>query len=101
LDESIEEIVGRLTDEGVGEHPLAEIDEHATQTDGLVRLDEANQELGIELPGDGHHETVAGFILYQLRRIPNEGERLHHGDLNITVQEKKGPTIGKVLITRV
>jgi CBS domain containing-hemolysin-like protein len=41
---------------------------------------------------------VAGLILYQLRRIPKEGEELHYGDARITVQEMKGPKIEEVLI---
>ncbi len=73
------------------EHPLVEIDEHTMQIDGLMRIDEVNQELGIELPEDDNYETVAGLILYHLCRIPEEGEQFHYGDLDITVQEMKGP----------
>jgi len=100
LEELVEEIVGRLTDEWVTEHPLVEIDEHTMQIDGLMRIDEVNQELGIELPEDDNYETVAGLILYQLCRIPEEGEQFHYGDLDITVQEMKGPKIEKALITK-
>ncbi len=100
LEELVEEIVGRLTDEWVTEQPLVEIDEHTMQIDALMRIDEVNERLGIELPEDDHYETVAGFILYQLRHIPEEGEQFHHGELDITVQEMKGPKIEKVLITK-
>jgi putative hemolysin len=65
--------VGRLTDEWVTEHALVEIDEHTMRIDGLMRIDEVNQELGIELPEDDNCETAAGLILYQLCRIPEEG----------------------------
>jgi putative hemolysin len=101
LEELIEEIVGRLTDEWVTDHPLVEIDEHTMQIDGLMRVDEINEELGIEMPEDDNYETVAGFILYHLRHVPKEGEQFHYGGLNITVQEMKGPKIEKVLITKV
>ena len=100
LEELVEEIVGRLTDEWVTEHPLVEIDEHTMQIDGLMRIDEVNEELGINLPEDEDYETVAGFVLYQLRRIPEEGEQFHCRDLKITVEEMKGPKIEKVLITK-
>ena len=100
LEELVEEIVGRLTDEWVTEHPLVEIDEHTMQIDGLMPIDEVNEELGTDLPENDDYETVAGFILYQLRQIPQEGERFHYGDLNITVQEMKGPKIERVLITK-
>jgi len=100
LEELVEEIVGRVTDEWVTEPPLVEIDAHTAQVDGLMRIDEVNGELGIDLPENDDYETVAGFILHQLRRIPVEGEQLHHGDVEITVQEMKGPKIEKVLIAK-
>ncbi len=98
LEELVEEIVGRLTDEWVTEALMVEIDEHTVQVDGLMRIDEVNRELGIELPQDDDYDTVAGFILYQLRRIPKQGEGLRYGELSITVQEMKGPKIEQVLI---
>lgn len=98
LEELVEEIVGRLTDEWVTEALMVEIDEHTVQVDGLMRIDEVNRELGIELPQADDYDTVAGFILCQLRRIPKQGEGLRYGDLSITVQEMKGPKIEQVLI---
>lgn len=100
LEELVEEIVGQLTDEWVTERLLVEVDEHTVQVDGLVRIDEVNTELGIALPEDDNYDTVAGFVLYQLRRIPEEGEKLSYGDVELTVEEMKGPKIGKLLIRR-
>ncbi|NIN69261.1 MAG: DUF21 domain-containing protein [Anaerolineae bacterium] len=98
LAELVEEIVGRLTDEWVTEPLLVQIDEHTIQVNGLMRIDEVNRESSVDLPEDDDYDTVAGFILHQLRRIPRKGEGLHYGDLNITVQEMKGPRIEQVLI---
>jgi putative hemolysin len=98
LEELVEEIVGRLTDEWVTERLLVEVDEHTVQVDGLMRIDEVNRELGTDLPEDDNYDTVAGFVLYQLRRIPEEGEKLSYGDLELTVEGMKGPKIEKVLL---
>jgi putative hemolysin len=98
LAELVEEIVGRLTDEWVTEPLLVQIDEHTIQVNGLMRIDEVNREFGVDLPEDDDYDTVAGFVLHQLRRIPRKGEGLQHGDLDITVQEMKGPRIEQVLI---
>jgi putative hemolysin len=100
LEELVEEIVGRLTDEWVTEPPVVRLDERTTEVDGLMRIDEVNSELGTSLPEDDNYDTVAGFVLYQLRRIPEEGEQLRHGDIQLTVEEMKGPKIEKLLITR-
>jgi putative hemolysin len=98
MEELVEEIVGRLTDEWATEPPLVHLDERTAQVDGLMRVDEVNSELGVELPEDEQYDTVAGFVLHRLRRVPTEGEGLVYGDLELTVAEMTGPKIEKVLI---
>jgi CBS domain containing-hemolysin-like protein len=93
LEELIEEIVGRLTDEWVTEPLLVEIDEDTIQVDGLMRIDEVNRELGVALPEDDDYDTIAGFVLHQLRRVPEEGDKLTYRGLELTVQDMKGPKI--------
>ncbi|MBI3287743.1 MAG: HlyC/CorC family transporter, partial [Chloroflexi bacterium] len=101
LEELLEEIVGRVSDELVKVTPTIQpIDERTVQVDALMRIDEANTELQLGLPEKEEYETIAGFILYTLRRIPREGEQFSYDKLRITVAEMKGPKIEKVLITR-
>ncbi len=100
LEELVEEIVGRLTEEWVTEPLLVQIDQHTVQVHGLVRIDEVDRELGIALPEDAHYDTIAGFVLCRLRRIPEEGEHLSYGGIQLTVLEMKGPKIEKVLLKR-
>jgi putative hemolysin len=100
LEELAEEIVGRLTDEWVTEPCLVKIDENTAQIDGLMRIDEVNRELGTSLPEDDSYDTIAGFVLCQLRRIPEEGETLSRDNCDLTVQEMKGPKIEKLLIKK-
>jgi putative hemolysin len=100
LEELVEEIVGRLTDEWVTERLLVEVDEHTVRVDGLMRIDEVNTELGTALPEADDYDTVAGFVLYQLRRVPEEGEKLSYENIELTVEEMKGPKIERLLIRR-
>jgi CBS domain containing-hemolysin-like protein len=101
LEELLEEIVGRLSDELVVAPEMVEtIDERTVQVDALMRIDEANEELELALPESDEYETIAGLILYRLRRIPKEGDWIQEGDLRLTVQEMEGPKIEKVLITK-
>lgn len=98
-EELVEEIVGRLSDELVPPEPVVKpLDERTVQIDAQLRVDEANEELGLNLPEGDDYETVAGLILHRLRRIPDEGERLRVGDVQLTVAEMKGPKIEKVII---
>jgi CBS domain containing-hemolysin-like protein len=99
-EELVEEIVGRMSDEWVAEPEVVRIDEETADIDALMRVDEVNEELGLNLPENENYETVAGFLLYRLGRIPEEGERYRYGDLVLTVTKREGPKIARVQVHR-
>ncbi|MBT9163049.1 MAG: Hemolysin C [Dehalococcoidia bacterium] len=99
MEQLLEEIVGQLGDElGLGKH-VETIGHDTFQVSGGMRVDQANEELGLGL-AEGDYETVAGFVLHALGHIPREGEQLKHGDVTLTVTEMKGVKIEKVLIIK-
>lgn len=101
LDHLTEQIVGRIRDELAQEAPLVEtIDEKTAQIDAQIRVEQANEELGLALATSDEYETISGFILHALRRIPKEGDQFRTGDLRITITRMDGPKIEKVLVTR-
>ena len=100
LNRLVEEIVGPVGDElGAVEDEYAVIDERTFQIDGGMRIEEANEEMGLGLP-EGDYETVAGFILDLLGYIPKTGERLRYRDMNLTITEMRGVKIEEVQLTR-
>jgi putative hemolysin len=100
LEQLTQEIMGVIGDELAGmEKEFVPIDAHTCEVDGGVRVEEANEELNLDLP-TGDYETVAGFILSHLGRIPKQGEYLKYKDLKITIAHMKGRKIEKILITR-
>jgi len=101
LEEVVEEIVGRLSDELVAsEEAVVEVDEGVLEVDAQLRIDEVNEQLDLNLPEGEHYETVAGLVLSQLQRIPVVGDVLHHGDMELRVTRMKGPKIERVQIRR-
>ena len=97
LEELLEEIVGRVTDESALEKPLVErIDENVYLLDASLRVDEVNELLGLNLPESEDYETLAGLIFTCLQRIPREGDELWCGGVKFTVTQMKGPRIVKV-----
>jgi putative hemolysin len=101
LEELVEEIVGRLSDELVGkEESVVQVDEQTVEIDAQLRVDEVNDHLDLDLPEDENYETVAGFLLYRLQHVPVVGESLEHGDLALKVIGMKGPKIEKIQIRR-
>ena len=74
-EELAEEVVGRLTDEWVTEPPqVSPLEGGAFEIDAQSRVDEVNEALGLDLPTSSDYETVAGFLLFLIRRIPKQGE---------------------------
>jgi putative hemolysin len=100
MDQLIEEIVGDIRDElGDMDKDIVTIDANTFELDGGLRIEEANDQLGLNLPA-GDYETVAGFVLSHLGRIPKQGEHLRYRDLKLTILEMKGMKVEKILVTR-
>jgi len=100
LERLTQEIMGVIGDELAGqEKDFVSIDAHTCEVDGGVRVEDANEELDLDFP-TGDYETVAGFILSHLGRIPKQGEQLKYKDLKITIAKMKGRKIEKIQITR-
>jgi CBS domain containing-hemolysin-like protein len=98
MEDLVEEIVGDLDDEL--EHDPADVtkvDERTTVVEGQIRVDEVNDELGLDIP-NGDYETLAGFILTKLGRLPNAGDSVQHDGVQLTVLEMQGPRIKRVKI---
>ncbi len=77
LEDVLEEIVGEIHDEHdpVPEAGLtAALPAGTWVLDGTLHLDEVLDLTGLEIP-DGDYETLAGFVLALLGRIPEEGEQ--------------------------
>ena len=100
MEQLVGEIVGRLGDELISEAGDFEfIDEQTVQIDGSMRVEDANEELGLGLP-QGDYDTVAGFVLNFLGDIPKEGEQLRYNGLKLVVIEMRGLKIEKILVTK-
>ncbi|MPZ49385.1 MAG: DUF21 domain-containing protein [Dehalococcoidia bacterium] len=100
LEQLIEEMVGPVGDELRPDVPeIKTIDERTAQVDGSLSVEEARDELGIEIP-DGPYDTIAGFVLDKLGHIPHEGEQVPLDGHRIVVTEMRGPKIEMLTITR-
>jgi putative hemolysin len=97
-------IIGEIG--GVGEPALSGIrrlDESTWQVDGGVAIEELKDALDLgEMPGEDEHAytTVAGFVLYQLSRIPRAGDRFEWDGLRFEVVDMDGRRVDKVLVSR-
>jgi CBS domain containing-hemolysin-like protein len=69
--------------------------------DGMLATDEVKLALGFEhLPDEASYHTLAGFILDQLGRVPEEGQAVTYGGWHFEVIDMDGRRIDKVLVRR-
>jgi putative hemolysin len=100
MEKLLEEIVGELRDELTKTGKSFEaIGENSFQIDGGMKIEDANETLELGLP-EGPYETVAGFVLDFLGRIPKEGEQIRYDKLKMVITEIEGVKIEKVLVTK-
>jgi putative hemolysin len=100
LSRLVEEIVGPVGDElAAAEKEYEAINEYTFQIDGGMRIEEANEEMELDIP-EGDYETVAGFVLHLLGHIPRQSEQLRYKDLKIVVTRMRGMKIEEILLTK-
>lgn len=85
LEDILEEIVGEIVDEtDKPDTSWQVIDEHTLITDAKVDIDEVEKFFNQQFP-EGSYESLGGFILNELGRIPAEGYSLKHQGLTLTI----------------
>ena len=95
----LEVIVGPVGEEGESpEDEYLAIDDNTFIVDGGMSIDVVNEETRIELP-DGDYETIAGFALYVLGHIPQQGERFDYADLTMEITRMEGLKIEEIRVT--
>jgi putative hemolysin len=98
VEDLVEEIVGNIFDEQEEVlHDFEKIDEHTYLLHGGIALDDLNELLGLNLPIT-EHDTLNGFLLSKLGRIPKENERpqLNWNQVRFTVEKIEERRIVKV-----
>jgi putative hemolysin len=100
LEQLLEEMVGQVRDElGLAEVEVRPIDEHTFQVDGGLSVEEARDEVGIDIP-EGDYDTIAGYVLSELGHIPKVGESVTVGPYRIIVSEMRGLKVEMLRVTR-
>jgi len=100
VEDVLEQLVGELEDEfDVVTAPPTEIDANAPLSlDGLVNIRDLESQYDLKLPQDEGYETLAGFALSRLRKIPHEGESFDYDGHRFTVEKMEGNRIASIRI---
>lgn len=99
LEDLVEEIVGEVLDEHDRRRAGIVRAEGSVLFPGELRPDEVRDRTGIRIPEGDVYDTVGGFIMSVLERIPVVGDRIETEDGTIEVQRMDGRRVDRVRFT--
>ncbi len=88
--------------EGIGtDEPVAtQRQDGSWLLDGMVTIDDLKEIFHVrDLPEEEGYETLGGFVMFSLGRIPQSADRFEWGGLRFEVMDMDGRRVDKVLVT--
>ncbi|HBK98552.1 MAG TPA: hypothetical protein DD001_15140 [Microcoleaceae bacterium UBA10368] len=83
------------------EATIVQNDAHSVLLSGGWEVTVVNEKLGLKLPTNEAYKTIAGFMIHHLGKLPNQGERLLWGELEIEAANVVEGSLETVLIRQV
>mgnify|MGYP001807718795 CR=1 FL=1 len=96
LEDLVEELVGELVDEHDRTRAGVVQSRGDTVFPGLLRPDELADQAGIRVPDDGPYETVGGFVMSELGRLPVVGDTVRLPEGALRVERLEGRRIDRL-----
>lgn len=101
MEDLIEEIVGEIRDEYDIESPVIQLSDGTLLIDASISIKDLEDDYGVEIPESTEYETLGGFLLATLQRIPRIGDIVETEGKKITVSEMVGQRIAKVKLEKI
>ena len=98
IEDILEEVVGEIDDEyGSGEKLYKKIGAGRYLVNARISIERINQLLPLDIP-EGDYETLGGFLLYRMGRIPKRRDALRLGESLLIVEDADTRSIKEVLV---
>ena len=78
--------------------PIQRIDTNTIEVDARVHIHEINDELKVELPEDEDYDTVGGFILSAMGKIPSRGEEFQYTNIRFHIMDAEERKINRLRV---
>ena len=100
LKQLIEDVMGRVGEEGIGaEEEMTLVGQDTYEVDGGMSIDEARDRLELDIE-EGGFETVAGWALERLGHIPTQGESFEADGFTVEIIEMDNLKIDALRLTK-
>lgn len=83
------------------EATLVQKDAHSALISGGWEVTAVNEKLGLNLPTNPAYQTIAGFVIHTLGKVPTQGDRLLWGELEIEAADVVEGSLETVLVRQV
>jgi putative hemolysin len=100
MEDILEEIVGEIRDEYDIESPVIQLSDGTFHIDASISIRDLKEDHAIDIPESTEYETLGGFLLTTLQRIPKIGDAVETTDKKITISEMVGQRISKVKLEK-
>lgn len=98
----LEFLVGEIPEEYETEEMyIKEINKNKWEVSGRLDIETFREKIGIPLPEDYEYDTVAGFILDYLKKIPKEGEVFKYKGFRFTIKKVENNRIISVIVEKI
>ncbi|MCX7913413.1 MAG: hemolysin family protein [Thermodesulfovibrionales bacterium] len=101
LEDILEEIVGEIRDEYDTESPVIELLDKSYIIDPSITIRDLRDDYNIDIPESNEYETLGGFILTHLQRIPTIGETVEINNMRLRVIEMVGQRLSKIKLEKI
>ena len=94
----LEWLVGNVPTEWEDSQEIVKLSANMYRVDGSASIEEVAKELGFELPEDYDYDTISGFVMANLGKVPEEGDSLTYGNFKFIVNEMEGNRVKEVIV---
>jgi putative hemolysin len=100
MEDLVEEIVGEIRDEHDIESPVTQLSDGTLLIDASISLRDLKEDHHVQLPESPEYETLGGFLMTALQRIPQAGDMVEIEGKRMRIVEMVGQRISKVKLEK-
>ncbi len=102
LEDLVETLIGDIHDEYDDQEKEVSNTQKSGEfeIEGLIALEDLAEQTGVDIP-EGPYETLSGYVMHELGRIPEVGDTLELPGASIKVLTMEGKRVGSLLLIRV
>ena len=92
-------LIGEVPEEWEEEHEdVVKLASDAYRVDGSADIEEVAKEIGFELPEDYDYDTVGGFVMANLEKVPEKGDEFEYHGFKFIVGEVDRNRVQEVIV---